>query len=147
MCDYCACREHPLFERLGDDHAQLLAWAKRIETAVDAGDLEKARAGMGHLLAVLDPHLELEERSLLPALAADDVFTATVAGIAEDHHRARTSRPDVAMADPMWVAATRTFLAELRAHIHVEEYDVFPAASQLLDSALWVEAESLASAA
>ncbi|HVW32116.1 MAG TPA: hemerythrin domain-containing protein [Acidimicrobiia bacterium] len=83
MCDYCSCRDHPLIERLGDDHAALLAWAGRVEAA-------------------LGP------------------------------------------ADPAWAAAVRRFLADLRAHIHLEEYDVFPAAAQLLTPRAWAEAEASA---
>jgi hypothetical protein len=137
MCDYCSCRDHPLIERLGDDHAQLLAWGVRIEAALRAGDHTGARAGMRHLVAILDPHLDLEEQTLLPLLAADDVFAATVTVIAADHHRARTGRPADDLSDLTWGAGVRAFIADLRAHIHLEEYDVFPAAAQLLAPALW----------
>jgi hypothetical protein len=141
MCDYCACREHPLIERLGDDHAQLLAWGVRIEAALRAGDHAAARAGMQHLSAILDPHLTLEERTLLPALAADDAFAATVTVIAADHHRARTGRPTDDPAGPTWAATVLAFVSDLRAHIHLEEYDVFPAAAQLLTPSVWSTAE------
>ena len=149
MCDYCACRDHPLLERLGDDHTQLLAWGVRIEAALRGGDQAAARAGLQHLLAILDPHLELEELALLPALAGDDVFAATVVTIAADHHRARTGRPaqhPADPADPTWAATVRAFVSDLRAHIHLEEYDVFPAASQLLAPSLWSTAERSAAA-
>jgi len=141
MCDYCACRAHPLIERLGDDHGQLLAWGARIEAALQAGDQAAARAGLERLLAVLDPHLELEERALLPALTSDEAFAASVTAIAADHHRARTGRPATDLADQTWAETVRAFLADLRSHILLEEYDVFPAAAQLLAPSLWSTAE------
>ena len=146
MCDYCACRDHPLIERLSDDHAHLLAWGARIEAALRSGYHAGARAGVERLVAILDPHLELEERTLLPALAADEAFAVTVAVIDADHQRARTGRPATDPADPTRAAAVRAFVADLRAHIHLEEYDVFPAAAQLLTPALWSTAERSAAA-
>ena len=144
MCDYCSCREQSLIGRLGGDHAQLLAWAVRIEAALVAADHDRARAGLEQLLAILDPHLDLEERALVPALSADDAFAVTVTRIADDHHRARVDRPAPDMSAPAWAAATRAYLADLRAHIHLEEYDVFPAATQLLSPAQWSAAEAAA---
>jgi hypothetical protein len=141
MCDYCSCRGHPLIERLGDDHARLLGWAARIETALQADDEMSAGAAMERLLAVLDPHLELEDRTLVPALCSDDAFTATVTVIGTDHQRARVGRPVTGPADPGWPTEVRAFVADLRAHIHLEEYDVFPAAAQLLSPAVWSIAE------
>jgi len=146
MCDYCACRDHPLIERLGDDHVQLRAWAVRIEAALQAGDRVSARIGMERLLGVLDPHLELEERALVPALCADDAFKATVTTIRTDHQRARAGRPVTGPADADWPAEVRAFTADLQAHIHLEEYDVFPAAAQLLSPGLWSIAERSAAA-
>jgi hypothetical protein len=134
MCDYCSCREPYLIGHLGGDHTQLLAWAVRIEAALLAADHDRARAGLEQLLAILDPHLDLE-RALVPALSADAAFAVTATRLAEGHRRARVDRPAPYMSAPAWAAATRAYLADLRTQIHLEEYDVFPAATQLLSQA------------
>jgi hypothetical protein len=144
MCDYCSCRLQPLIGELGAQHEDLLDRTGRIERALDAGDLTTAHAELDLLDAELEPHLRLEERSLFPALASDALFGDTLSALERDHAAVRAAEPP--LTDDDWVPFARRHLAELRAHIFVEETDVFPAAVQFVAPAVWDEAEVAAQA-
>ena len=128
MCDYCGCRTRPLLARLGIDHARIqgLSTAIRHDMGVDT-----ALATLAELLAA---HSATEEAGLYPELAA--------AGIATDDLYADHAAVDALVAaaragDAAALTELEGALARLDAHIQREEYDLFPAAHQLLSDAAW----------
>jgi hypothetical protein len=119
MCDYCDCRSRPLLASLAADHEQIGLLAQRV--AADDVDTDE-------LLGLLDRHADDEEAGLYPELAASGIDTAELEAEHEAiHDGLRSTDPDEVLK------ATR----RLALHIHVEEYDLFPAAHQLLDDAAW----------
>jgi len=93
---------------------------------------------------VLDPHTEVEERGLFPALAADfpdqiAILEAEHQQIAEVLGEASSGLPE----DPAWPDRLTAALALLRAHIHKEQDGVFPAALASLRTADWEAMEDI----
>ena len=134
MCDYCDCRTRPLLAHLGADHERILTVVHGLRAASEPGDTGRRMALAAELVAVLEEHGRLEEAALYPELALAGVQTeAMEAEHGEVHAVLRTAAqaPDV---DP---AALETALRRLEGHIHREEYDLFPAAHQVLDDAAW----------
>lgn len=126
MCDYCGCRTRHLIADLGEAHARISAMIASIRAALDRG--EPSDELRDALEAVLAPHSELEETGLYVELAAIGLDTER---LATEHHHV-----DQALAghDPDQV---RHALDVLATHIHIEEFDLFPAAHQLLDDEAW----------
>lgn len=134
MCDYCGCRSRPLFARLGVDHEHISGLAGDVRRALGEDDRPAAAAALSALAEALRPHSELEERKLYPELAAE--------GISSDHLYTEHGDVDAAISqalagsDEAW-AAIPPALDKLARHIHTEEYDLFPAAHQLLGDGAW----------
>ncbi len=131
MCDYCDCRTRPLLVQLGVDHERIGVVVRQFRTAADAGDRkERAR----ELRALLDSHSRIEEAALYPELARVGLPTDAL----EAEHAAVDAALDAAVADVAteWTQVT-VALEGLEDHIHREEYDLFPAAHQMLDDAAW----------
>jgi len=96
------------------------------------------------IAAVLDPHTEVEEGGLFPALAADfpdqiSILEAEHQQIAEVLGEASSGLPE----DPAWPDRLTAALALLRAHIHKEQDGVFPAALASLRTADWEAMEDI----
>lgn len=131
MCDYCDCRTRPLLAQLGGDHERIMAVAGRVRTAADAEDRMHTARG---LRTMLDAHSRREEAALYPELALAGVPTdALEAEHAEVDATLRSAAAGVAIE---WTQVTEA-LERLDSHIHREEYDLFPAAHQVLDDAAW----------
>ena len=114
MCDYCDCRSRPPIAAFGAEHERIGTLLAAVEGGADPAPL----------LELLEAHGRREEAGLYPALAAAGV---DVEGLGEEHARIHDG---IRRGDP-------SAFAELRAHIHAEEHDLFPAAHQLLDDATW----------
>ena len=131
MCDYCDCRTRPLLAQLGADHEQIVVMASRLRAAVDPDDrMRLAR----QLREALDLHSRREEAALYPELAR--------AGVPTDALHAEHAEVDATLASAAGErdvvdVDVRKVLDELDEHIHREEYDLFPAAHQILDDAAW----------
>ncbi len=119
MCDYCDCRSHPTIAAFGEDHARIGSLAERATS--DAGALAE-------IVALLERHGAEEEAGLYRELAGVGIEVAHLHDEHEEIHAAlHTGEPDrIAVA-----------LRRLHAHIRDEEYDLFPAAHQLLDDEAW----------
>lgn len=133
MCDYCGCRTRSLVAALGEEHDRIRSLSARVQGAIDAGDEQAARAALADLAAVLAPHSALEEGGLYPAVGdvgveVDRMYT--------DHEEVDTTLARAAHGDEP-LSAVPIALRRLADHIHVEEFDLFPAAHQLLDDVVW----------
>jgi hypothetical protein len=130
VCDYCGCRRFPLLERLGEEHEVLWSLVGDLRRALSSpGDVEPAA---GRLISALDDHLVLEDGRLRPVLMTDPLLSTTVPSWDAEHQRiAELCEP---AADPHLRTAQLAELCDLlERHLHREEFDLFPAASQLLD--------------
>ena len=137
MCDYCDCRSVELIDRLGRDHAELQAQAGTIRKQALIGDLPEARRSLAHLVADLERHTKLEEGALFPAMR-DSGMAPTATSLGDDHREIEHLVAEAAAAcDAEWPSIAVELLAVLGEHIRREEYDVFPAAVQLVPSARW----------
>ena len=134
MCDYCDCRSRPLLEDLGRQHELINAAVSRLRACMSSGDLDAVRSVAAELASALAPHSTTEEDTLYPELAR--------AGIPDDdlrrEHRSVDDAIRAAIDDPVVNEEDlRAALDELQGHIHREEYDLFPAAHQLLSDQAW----------
>ena len=135
MCDYCDCRTRPLLARLGEEHGRILALVGTIErlAATGAGVVE-ARSALEELAGLLEPHSAAEEVGFYVELARAGIDTE---GLSADHGHVDGTVRDAARGDaPAWAVLPQALMA-LRDHIRREEYDLFPAAHQLLSSDAW----------
>jgi len=114
MCDYCDCRTRPSIAAFGSDHERIGSLLHELEQGGDPSAL----------LELLEAHSLREEAGLYTELAAAGV---DVSELSDEHAQIHAG---LRHGDP--AAATA-----LRSHIHAEEYDLFPAAHQVLDHAAW----------
>ena len=135
MCDYCDCRTRPLIAELGEQHADITATIGRLRRAMQGGDPLDGIAA--ELAGLLRPHSELEEATLYPELPGVD--------IAEEPLVADHDAVDAVIAAVAAGGATDGLadaLDALERHIRTEEFDLFPAAHQLLDDGAWDRIEA-----
>lgn len=130
VCDYCDCRSRPLLRRLGADHERIAALAAQARRDPSAG---------GPLADAVAADARLEEAGLYRELAAAGV--AGIDTLAADHARLDAALHAAARGGD--AAELGASLDELAAHIRAEEYDLFPAAHQLLDDAAWDRVDRL----
>lgn len=133
MCDYCGCRTRSLLAALGEDHDRIRSLSARVRRALDTHDDRAARAALQDLAAALVPHSALEEAGLYRALGDVGV---EVGQMYVDHADVDTTIARAAGGGAPLDGAIDA-LDRLARHIHVEEFDLFPAAHQLLDDAAW----------
>lgn len=138
MCDYCGCRSRPLVADLGADHGRIADLASVVRRALDDGDRPGARQALTELAHVLEPHAVLEEGSLYPELALEGIATKEM--YADHAFVDSTIRDAVAGSSEAW-AEVPSALSRLAGHIATEEYDLFPAAHQLLSDVAWDRVE------
>jgi hemerythrin-like domain-containing protein len=121
-------RRDPNLVRLSRDHHTGLVLAKRARELA-TNEAREQRAAWTQMQArfadELEPHLQLEERGLLPALraAGEDVL---VDRTLTEHAELRRL---IASADP---SAPKRFGEALTAHIRFEEADLFETAQRVL---------------
>jgi hypothetical protein len=134
MCDYCGCRSRPLIAEFGDEHERIADLSGELRRQIVAGtDDEAVAVGARRLVEVLAAHSAREVGGLYVELDASGIDTGAMH--AEHHHI------DDALADAAAGRVDRSALVQaldlLARHVHDEEYDLFPAAHQLLDDAAW----------
>ena len=142
MCDYCGCRTQPSIAQLSEEHDRIERIARDLRDAHTRGDRSGAATIATDLLASLVPHVAREERALFPELTVAGA-PAQVQRLEDEHEQLELAlRPVAAGAASasQWTAIPRA-LDGLRHHIWTEEFDVFPAALQLLDPHAWQRIE------
>ena len=119
---------------LSDDHHGALVVARRCVQSASSGDAARAEAVWREVRAdfarQLEPHFEIEERLLLPALEAIGE-QARADRIREDHASLRAL---ARLASPS-PAQLERFGRALEAHVRFEERDVFEVAQARLPAA------------
>ena len=144
MCEYCGCQALVPIGELTREHDLVLSLLCEVRVARGEGDGPRMAELASRIAAVLDPHTEVEERGLFPALAADfpdqiAILEAEHQQIAEVLGEASSGLPE----DPVWPDRLTAALALLRAHIHKEQDGVFPAALASLRTADWEAMEDI----
>ena len=142
MCEYCTCRVQPSIARFGAEHEQIQSLVVDLRQAHAAGDRDAVVALAERVQRALVPHVAREERGLFPELSAAGA-SGHVRELEGDHARLDAALATVAGGEldgPGW-AALPGVLDELDDHIWREEYDVFPAAIQLLGPSAWQRVE------
>ena len=120
--------------QLATDHERFTRLANQVRTALAADDRDTARSALHELAARLRAHDALEEGGIYPELIADGLVTDALA--AEHAAVDATIAAALTGSDRGW-ADLDAALDRLAAHIAHEEYDLFPAAHQLLSDAAW----------
>jgi hypothetical protein len=118
-----------LLRGLSSEHHQALVLARRIAQAGrSAGaDARLVDEVLGSMRDQLEPHFAVEERSLLPALAAVGE-TALVERTLADHRHLRELAAHLAAP-----GALPAFGRQLAAHVRFEERELFEVCQQRLD--------------
>lgn len=138
MCEYCGCLDVPAIAALTSEHDDLRAVARDAACAARAGDQQAAIAAVRRLLTLLEPHTEVEERALFPAMAAE--FAEHVASLEADHSSIGVALADLADGGDWsagWAERLDAALAHLFEHILREQDGLFPAALSVLTPAQW----------
>ncbi len=120
--------------QLGDDHERITSLSGEVRRALEAGDTVTAAAALDTLALVLAPDSALEEAGLYPELKASGI---TADGLYADHAAVDAAIKATVSGEPGAWEAVPHALELLDRHIHVEEYDLFPAAHHLLSDAAW----------
>lgn len=120
---------------LSDDHHTALVLALRARRAAESGDAEAVTTAWAAIdrdfPRELEPHFEIEERWLAPALTAAGE-AALSARLHEDH---AALRGFVAPGAERNAERLGRFAARLAAHVRFEERTLFPAAERRLSPA------------
>jgi hemerythrin-like domain-containing protein len=133
-------KRHPDLRDLSDDHHAALVIARRCVRSARPGAAASADELRGEVLAAfaaqLEPHFEIEERHLLPALEA--IGEGSLAErVRADHARLR------ALVAGLEAERLESFGALLEGHVRFEEREVFEVAqARLPEAALRAIAEA-----
>lgn len=144
MCDYCGCQDLAPISELTREHDLVLRLVGEVRIARGKKDGPRMAELAARIAAVLDPHTEVEERGLFPALAAD--FPEQIAILEAEHQQIAEVLGEASPGlpeDPAWPDRLTAALAVLRAHIHKEQDGVFPAALASLRTADWEAMEDI----
>ena len=138
MCEYCGCQAVTAIDDLTREHDLVVNLIGEVRAARAATDTARMAELACRITAVLEPHTQVEERGLFPALAAD--FPDHVAALRADHRQVEAVLGEAAggtPADPTWPGRLITTLDLLREHILKEQDGVFPAALANLNPDDW----------
>lgn len=131
MCDYCDCRRIPEIAELGAQHDRIEELADEALRAAKSGSPDLAEA-VDRLRQALDPHVAREESGVFTQARAAGLGPYYVDELEDEH------RQFAALLDGEFdVVSLEAFLDELHRHIAIEEYDLFPAAAQVLEEKQW----------
>ena len=138
MCEYCGCQAVTAIDDLTREHDMVVNLVGEIRAAHAAGDTARMAGLAGQITGVLEPHTQVEEDGLFPALAAD--FPDQITALQAEHRHVEAvlgEAADGVPTDPDWPARLVETLDMLRDHILKEQDGVFPAALANLDPEDW----------
>ena len=140
MCHYCGCRHVSLIRDYIAEHERVTDLGGDAVRAIDAADLDKARACIQEMTALLDVHWRGEENGIFRVMKREEEFAGYIAPLIEEHRELAELLATVDVADPTDQQLVRTAVAELLEHISKEEDGLFPAALTALSGSDWDEA-------
>lgn len=133
MCDYCDCRRIDEIADLGAEHDRIEELADRVLTAVKNGD-SAAGERFTELIELLTAHVEREEAGIFVEARTAGLASYYVEDLEEDHRNFAATLADPLRLSP---AEIERLFDDLHRHIAIEEYDLFPAAAQVLTEVQW----------
>ncbi|MCH5676832.1 hemerythrin domain-containing protein [Streptomyces gilvus] len=144
MCEYCGCQSLTTIEELTREHDEVVRLIGHLRTAHQDGRVARMAETAREIATVLDPHTQVEEHGLFPALAAD--FPDQIAALEAEHRRVEAvlaeAADGVTPSDPTWPDRLMDAMAMLRDHILKEQDGVFPAALANLSIEEWEAVEA-----
>ncbi|MFR0354254.1 hemerythrin domain-containing protein [Streptomyces sediminimaris] len=144
MCEYCGCQSLSAIDELTREHDAVVTLISLVRDARRDDDTTRTAELAREIAAALDPHTEVEEHGLFPALA--DEFPEKIAALEAEHRRIESVLAEAAEgvpADPGWPERLMDTLALLREHILKEQDGVFPAALAMLEPEQWEAVEAV----
>ncbi len=144
MCEYCGCQSLTTIDDLTREHDAVVDLISHVRDAHRAGDAGLMARLARRIGAVLEPHTQVEEHGLFPALAGD--FPDQIAALEAEHRRIEAvlaQANGAYLADPGWPDRLMDAMALLRDHILKEQDGVFPAALANLDTEDWEAVETV----
>lgn len=143
MCEYCGCRSLASIDELTREHDEVVRLISHLRPAHQDGDVARMARTAREITTVLDPHTQVEEHGLFPAMAAD--FPEQIAALEAEHRRIEAVLAEAAdgttPTDPAWPGRLMEAMAMLRNHILKEQDGVFPAALAGLGTEEWEAVE------
>ncbi|MEU5608266.1 hemerythrin domain-containing protein [Streptomyces sparsogenes] len=144
MCEYCGCQSLTTIDELTREHDEVVRLIGHLRTARQKGSAARMAEIAREIARVLDPHTQVEEHGLFPALAAD--FPEQIAALEAEHRQVETvlaeAADGVTPSDPTWPDRLMEAMAMLRDHILKEQDGVFPAALANLSIEEWEAVEA-----
>jgi hemerythrin-like domain-containing protein len=138
MCEYCGCRAVTAIDDLTREHDLVVNLVGEVGAAHAAEDAARMAELARQITGVLEPHTQVEEHGLFPALAAD--FPDQVTALQAEHRQIEAVLAEAAdgtPVDPTWPGRLVETLDLLREHILKEQDGVFPAALANLSPEDW----------
>lgn len=144
MCEYCGCQSLTTIDELTREHDEVVRLIGHLRTAHQEGSAARMAETAREIARVLDPHTQVEEHGLFPALAAD--FPDQIAALEAEHRQVEAvlaeAADGVTPSDPTWPDRLMEAMAMLRDHILKEQDGVFPAALANLSIEEWEVVEA-----
>lgn len=144
MCEYCGCQSLTAIDDLTREHDAVVDLISHVRDAHRAGDTDRMARLARRIGAVLEPHTQVEEHGLFPALT--DEFPEQMAALEAEHRRVEAVLEEAAAGTPRdvaWPDRLIRALDLLREHILKEQDGVFPAALAALSTEQWEAVEAV----
>ncbi|MFF8633537.1 hemerythrin domain-containing protein [Streptomyces pilosus] len=144
MCEYCGCQALETIDELTQEHEKVVDLISHLRDARRDGAVARMAELAREITAVLDPHTQVEEHGLFPALAGD--FPEQIAALEAEHRRIEAVLAEANgafLTDPSWPDRLMEAMALLRDHILKEQDGVFPAALANLSTEEWEAVEAV----
>ncbi|MEU2896496.1 hemerythrin domain-containing protein [Streptomyces sp. NPDC006967] len=144
MCEYCGCQSLTTIDELTREHDEVVNLISHVRDARRDGDTDRMAELARRIGEVLEPHTEVEEHGLFPALADD--FPEQMAALEEEHRLVESVLAEAAAGTPRdadWPERLIRTLDLLRLHILKEQDGVFPAALAALSTEQWEAVEAV----
>ncbi|WP_330340270.1 hemerythrin domain-containing protein [Streptomyces sp. NBC_00557] len=144
MCEYCGCQALESIDQLTLEHETVVNLISQVRDAHRDGKIAYMAELVREIAAVLEPHTQVEEHGLFPAMAAD--FPEKIAALEDEHRRIEAVLAEANgpyLADPTWPGRLIETLDLLRDHILKEQDGVFPAALAFLSTEQWETVEAV----
>ncbi|MFD5945026.1 hemerythrin domain-containing protein [Streptomyces collinus] len=143
MCEYCGCQALETIDELTQEHDEVVRLISHLRPAHEDGGVLRMAEVAREIAKVLDPHTEVEEHGLFPALAGD--FPDQIAALEAEHRSIEAVLAEANgafLTDPTWPDRLMEAMAVLRNHILKEQDGVFPAALANLSTEEWEAVEA-----
>ncbi|MDW4911062.1 hemerythrin domain-containing protein [Streptomyces sp. ADMS] len=145
MCEYCGCQSLASIDELTREHDEVVRLISHVRPVRQDGDVDRMAQIAREITTVLDPHTQVEEHGLFPAMAGD--FPEQIAVLEAEHRRIGAVLAEAAdgatSEDPNWPDRLIEAMALLRDHILKEQDGVFPAALANLSTEEWEAVEGV----